>query len=174
MVKQSKSGKSRKSVNSGKSGKSRKSISSYNSLNNTLRNLDMTDALLILIVLLVICYMLMNTGDGGSSNNNNNNNNNNGNGNNTAELAPFKQGFQNNINSNSNKDVLMLFHADWCGHCKTFMPIWDEATTYYNKNPHKLSNGNTLKLEKVESTDSATMKKYKIKGYPTVKFITSK
>jgi thiol-disulfide isomerase/thioredoxin len=155
MAKSARKSKSNKSKSSSSKSSSSKS-SSNSSLNNTLRNLDMTDCLLILIVLLVICYMLMNTGD--SSNNN----------------AGFTQGFQNNKNNDKNSKgiVLMLFHADWCGHCKDFMPIWETATKTLNNS--KTTNGKTLMLDQVESENKEVMKKYNIKGYPTIKCINDK
>ena len=67
------------------------------------------------------------------------------------------------------KKALVLFHADWCGHCKKFMPKWNEISQEINA----LEKG--VKLIKVECGDSSNnenhakvMKKYSIKGYPTI------
>ena len=30
----------------------------------------------------------------------------------------------------SNEYVISIFHADWCGHCKRFLPVFDEASRY--------------------------------------------
>lgn len=69
----------------------------------------------------------------------------------------------------SGQKVLVLFHADWCGHCKKFMPQWDEMSKEIND-----SEGG-VKLIKVECGDASNnekhaeiMKKYSIKGYPTI------
>ena len=29
-----------------------------------------------------------------------------------------------------NEKVVLIFHADWCGHCKRFLPIFDEVSKY--------------------------------------------
>lgn len=64
---------------------------------------------------------------------------------------------------------MVLFHADWCGHCKKFMPTWDELSSKWNESQ------NEMKFIKVECGKSAEnpehaeiMKKYNIKGYPTI------
>tara|TARA_B110001450_G_scaffold116892_1_gene110495 strand:+ start:141 stop:632 length:492 start_codon:yes stop_codon:yes gene_type:complete len=69
----------------------------------------------------------------------------------------------------SGQKVLVLFHADWCGHCKKFMPEWDEISKEIN------DSGADVKIIKVECGDSSNnekhaeiMKKYSIKGYPTI------
>ena len=57
---------------------------------------------------------------------------------------------------------LVLFYADWCGHCKKVMPDWDKAA--------KESNGNMLKINCAdESTKTQELAaKYKVDGYPTI------
>lgn len=74
--------------------------------------------------------------------------------------------FEKNI---SGEKALVLFHADWCGHCKKFMPEWDKISNEIN------SSDNGVKLMKVECGDASNnqkhaeiMKKYSIKGYPTI------
>lgn len=53
---------------------------------------------------------------------------------------------QNRLNKNQNQNtsnepftsqvvqdkVLMLFYADWCGHSRQFLPVWDEITQNVN------------------------------------------
>ena len=55
----------------------------------------------------------------------------------------MKEGFvaetQNDIMSKiGDKRAMVLFHADWCGHCKKFMPVWDELSNH-NKTQIMLS-----------------------------------
>jgi len=71
----------------------------------------------------------------------------------------------------SGQKVLVLFHADWCGHCKKFMPQWDKMSKEINDSE------SDVKLIKVECGDASNnkkhaeiMKKYSIKGYPTILF----
>lgn len=65
--------------------------------------------------------------------------------------------------------ALVLFHADWCGHCKKFMPEWNSISQEIN------DSDSGAKLIKVECGDASNnkkhaeiMKKYTIKGYPTI------
>ena len=69
----------------------------------------------------------------------------------------------------SGQKALVLFHADWCGHCKKFMLEWDEISKEINDLDAD------VKIIKVECGDSSNnekhaeiMKKYSIKGYPTI------
>ena len=36
------------------------------------------------------------------------------------------------INNNSNKPVLSLYYAKWCGHCNTFKPTWEQIKNDQN------------------------------------------
>jgi protein disulfide-isomerase-like protein len=60
---------------------------------------------------------------------------------------------------------LVLFYADWCGHCKKIKPVWDEASSEIK---HK--NKKMLKVNCGAGTDEdkEIMKKYNIDGYPTI------
>ena len=67
---------------------------------------------------------------------------------------------------------LVLFYADWCGHCKKIKPIWDETAEEVNKDDKKM-----IKVNCGEGTDKdqEIMKKYSIDGYPTIiKFVNGK
>ena len=81
-----------------------------------------------------------------------------------------------NIDPNqlSNKSAnLMLFYVDWCPHCKTAKPEWDNLKSEYEG---KIINGYTLSFTEYNCTTESPeteelMNKYKIEGYPTVKLL---
>ena len=67
---------------------------------------------------------------------------------------------------------LVLFYADWCGHCKKIKPVWDETAKEINSDEVKM-----IKVNCGEGTekDKEIMKKYSIDGYPTIiKFVNGK
>jgi len=56
-----------------------------------------------------------------------------------------------------------LYHADWCGHCKNFMPTWKKLSSDLNKRTN-------IKCTDYEaSRDENKMKEENIDGYPTIK-----
>jgi thiol-disulfide isomerase/thioredoxin len=75
---------------------------------------------------------------------------------------------------NSNKEAnMMLFYVNWCPHCKTAKPEWDELKAEYEG---KNINGYNIVFTEYNCTneDSETeqlMDKYKIEGYPTIKLV---
>ena len=76
------------------------------------------------------------------------------------ELSPSD--FESEI---QNGKKLVLFYADWCGHCKKIKPVWDETAEEVNTTEKKMLKVNCGgKSEKEEEI----MKKYKIDGYPTI------
>jgi thiol-disulfide isomerase/thioredoxin len=58
------------------------------------------------------------------------------------------------------KIVVVLIHADWCGHCQTFKPLWED----YKKIP-----GRTVPMVSVNETMVAKtpFKNAKLNGYPS-------
>jgi len=61
---------------------------------------------------------------------------------------------------------LVLFYADWCGHCKKIKPIWKEAEDEVNDDED-------TKMIKVNCGDKKKehqeiAEKYNIDGYPTI------
>lgn len=65
---------------------------------------------------------------------------------------------------NEAKAKCILFHANWCGHCKTFMPTWEEMKK-------RSSSDYTMQSFEVDdpSKESKDMfEKYSIKSFPTI------
>jgi thiol-disulfide isomerase/thioredoxin len=76
--------------------------------------------------------------------------------------------------SSTNKTAeLMLFYADWCPHCKTAKPIWDELKTEYQD---QTIHGYKMIFTEINCTNESPdvesmMNKYKIEGFPTIKLL---
>ena len=77
----------------------------------------------------------------------------------------FSEGFQENYEMN-NQPALVLFHANWCGHCKKMMPEWQK----FEKEFHGHEGINVIN---VESENKSIMKKHGIDGFPTIKYCPS-
>lgn len=58
--------------------------------------------------------------------------------------------------------TFVFVHADWCGHCQTYKPIWNELLNI----PGRSANMGMIHHDMVEK--SPVLKKAKIPGYPTV------
>ena len=63
----------------------------------------------------------------------------------------------------NNDYVISIFHADWCGHCKRFLPIFDEASRY------KIINNKWKFLKIPCSKYESLCNSFSIDGYPTIK-----
>jgi protein disulfide-isomerase-like protein len=83
-------------------------------------------------------------------------------------MACEAEDFEDKING---KKAMVLFHAPWCGHCKNFMPEWDQISSEAES---KLDESTTVVLKvdcgdsQNNSTHAEIMEKYGIKGYPTI------
>tara|TARA_B100001093_G_C26719230_1_gene967064 strand:- start:383 stop:742 length:360 start_codon:yes stop_codon:yes gene_type:complete len=64
-----------------------------------------------------------------------------------------------NIENKSNKATMYLFKADWCPHCKKFLPLWKELSKKYNNIDYK-----TMDSEK----NKKQIQQWEISGYPTI------
>ena len=59
---------------------------------------------------------------------------------------------------NITKDTVLIFHAPWCGHCKTSMPEFKKAVIQ--------GKGNVVLIDSDEKPE--LVKKYNIRGFPTI------
>lgn len=76
--------------------------------------------------------------------------------------------------SDTNKTVeIMLFYVDWCPHCKTAKPAWEDVKRQYED---KQVNGYRIIFTEINCTDEspeveAKMNQYGIEGFPTIKML---
>jgi thiol-disulfide isomerase/thioredoxin len=76
--------------------------------------------------------------------------------------------------SDENKEAeLLFFYADWCPHCKTAKPVWDDLRTEYE---NKTINGYAIVFTEINCTKESAevekmMDKYNVEGFPTIKLI---
>jgi thiol-disulfide isomerase/thioredoxin len=80
--------------------------------------------------------------------------------------------FQDGAKANKTAE-LMLFYVDWCPHCKTAKPEWDQVKTEFQG---KTINGHQILFKEINCTEESPeneklMNTYSIKGYPTVKLV---
>ena len=84
------------------------------------------------------------------------------------------EGFDGSGAGGSSKQAeLMLFYADWCPHCKTAKPIWNDLKTQYQ---NKTINGYHVVFTEINCTSESAeteqmMNKYNIEGFPTIKLL---
>ena len=80
---------------------------------------------------------------------------------------------QSSQNSNSKEAEIMLFYVDWCPHCKTAKPAWNDVKSEYE---NKTINGYKVIFTEINCTEETTevehlMNKYNIEGFPTIKLL---
>jgi thiol-disulfide isomerase/thioredoxin len=68
---------------------------------------------------------------------------------------------------------IMLFYTDWCPHCKTAKPEWEQVKAEFNG---KQIHGYTIIFTEVNCTNDSPdvekmMNTYKVEGYPTIKLV---
>ena len=75
--------------------------------------------------------------------------------------------------SNGKNAELLFFFADWCPHCKTAKPIWNDLKAQYE---NKTINGYKVIFTEVNCSEETAeveklMNQYNIEGYPTIKLL---
>ena len=63
---------------------------------------------------------------------------------------------------NNNNDIMVLFYAPWCNHCKEFMPKYEEIAK-------KLKNNDKLLMAKIDGSANE-VENIPITGFPTILF----
>lgn len=71
---------------------------------------------------------------------------------------------------NSDEAKIMMFHVDWCPHCKKALPDWN---AFKNDSNNIKCNNKPLEIIDYDVTDDTPtnkelINKYGIKGYPTI------
>mgnify|MGYP003387377314 CR=1 FL=1 len=62
---------------------------------------------------------------------------------------------------NYTKNSIILFYADWCGHCKDFIP-------QYVKMPNQIRKVNFAAVDGNLERNKSVLQKYNIEGFPTM------
>jgi hypothetical protein len=61
--------------------------------------------------------------------------------------------------------TLVMFYADWCGHCKTLKPVWNEAAKKANTDKKRMV---MIDVGGKSAEQQALIDKYEIDGFPTI------
>lgn len=65
---------------------------------------------------------------------------------------------------------MYLFYTNWCPHCKTAKPVWDDFKEYIETKGH--SSGVNVNFIEVDcEQDRETAEKFNVSGYPTIKLL---
>jgi thiol-disulfide isomerase/thioredoxin len=79
-----------------------------------------------------------------------------------------------NANTRESNAEIFFFYVDWCPHCKTAKPLWNQFKEKYNNTS---VNGFIVKCNEVDCSNEEDPKvaelihKFKIEGYPTIKMM---
>jgi thiol-disulfide isomerase/thioredoxin len=90
-----------------------------------------------------------------------------------AKYQPNSEILQESRNGNGNTAELLFFYADWCPHCKTAKPIWNDLKSEYE---NKTINGYKVVFTEVNCSEETAevdkmMNQYSVEGYPTIKLL---
>ena len=75
----------------------------------------------------------------------------------SKDISDFGNDDENDNNNENNKPIVYLYYADWCPHCKTMKPKWNEFKNNY-KNLYDFRD-----VDCTNGTDNPD-----IKGFPTI------
>ena len=92
----------------------------------------------------------------------------------TAPVTYSANAEHNTYSSQNSKDAeIMFFYVDWCPHCKTAKPAWNDVKSEYE---NKTINGYNVIFTEINCTEETAeveslMNKYNIEGFPTIKLL---
>lgn len=76
-------------------------------------------------------------------------------------------------NPDDNTVVIVLFYVEWCPHCVSTKPVWEEAVKKHN---NTTINGKNVKVQACNcegsEVEQSVARDNNIQGYPTIKAIT--
>jgi thiol-disulfide isomerase/thioredoxin len=89
-----------------------------------------------------------------------------------SNYTPNNEGMTDGSSSGKEAEI-MLFYTDWCPHCKTAKPEWEQVKAEYDG---KQIHGYTIIFTEVNCTNDSPdvekmMNTYKVEGYPTIKLV---
>jgi thiol-disulfide isomerase/thioredoxin len=78
-----------------------------------------------------------------------------------------------NQDGNGGNAELLFFFAEWCPHCKTAKPIWNDLKNEYQ---NKTINGYHIIFTEINCSEETAevekmMNQYNVEGYPTIKLL---
>lgn len=74
--------------------------------------------------------------------------------------------FSDNAAESGKKCKVMLFYAQWCGHCQSLKPKWDSAKTRFDTTK--------VEVEEVNADDASSkdlFEKHNVSGFPSIKIV---
>jgi len=89
-----------------------------------------------------------------------------------VQYKPNNEKMYGDIEGGQNAELL-FFYANWCPHCKSAKPIWEELKAEY---ANKKVNGYNIVFTEIDCSQETTesdkmMNKYNVEGYPTIKLL---
>ena len=90
-----------------------------------------------------------------------------------AKYQPNSEQVKEGGSGTGNTAELLFFYADWCPHCKTAKPIWNDLKSEYE---NKTINGYKVVFTDVNCSEETAevdkmMNQYNVEGYPTIKLL---
>jgi protein disulfide-isomerase-like protein len=70
---------------------------------------------------------------------------------------------------NNAQDVLIFFHATWCGYCKNFSPVYDKLGELYLSNRDKVI---IAKIDAIENDIDDIMEGIVVESFPTLYYVS--